>query len=94
MLSAGTGTMGPVIATPIEEWERVLATKLTGAFLAMKHAGAAIAAAGGGAVVAISSIAGPLPHPDLAPYCGSKAGLEALGFAAGEPVVTDMGPDQ
>ena len=78
VLSAGTGTMGPVIATPIEEWERVLGTNLTGAFLAMKHAGAAIAAAGGGAVVAISSIAGPLTHPYMAPYCVSKAGLEAL----------------
>lgn len=78
VLSAGTGTMGPVIATPIEEWERVMSTNLTGAFLALKHAGAAIARAGGGAVVAISSIAGPLTHPFMAPYCVSKAGLETL----------------
>lgn len=78
VLSAGTGTMGPVIATPIEEWERVMATNLTGAFLAMKHAGAAIARSGGGAIVAISSIAGPLTHPFMAPYCVSKAGLETL----------------
>ena len=42
VLSAGTGTMGPVIATPLEEWERVLSTNLTGAFLALKHAGAAM----------------------------------------------------
>jgi NAD(P)-dependent dehydrogenase (short-subunit alcohol dehydrogenase family) len=78
VLSAGTGTMGPVIATPIEEWERVMATNLTGAFLAMKHAGGAIARSGGGAIVAISSIAGPLTHPFMAPYCVSKAGLETL----------------
>jgi NAD(P)-dependent dehydrogenase (short-subunit alcohol dehydrogenase family) len=78
VLSAGTGTMGPVVATPLEEWDRVLATNLTGAFLALKHAAAAIATAGGGAVVAISSIAGPLTHPYMAPYCVSKAGLEAL----------------
>lgn len=78
VLSAGTGTMAPVVATPLSEWERVLATNLTGAFLAMKHCGAAIAAAGGGAIVAISSIAAPLTHPYMAPYCVSKAGLETL----------------
>ena len=78
MLSAGTGTMAPIIATPVSEWDRVLATNLTGTFLAMKHAGPAIAAAGGGAIVAISSIAGPLTHPYMAPYCVSKAGLETL----------------
>lgn len=78
VLSAGTGTMGPVIATPIEEWERVMSTNLTGAFLALKHTGAAIARSGGGAIVAISSIAGPLTHPYMAPYCVSKAGLETL----------------
>ena len=78
VLSAGTGTMGPVIATPLEEWERVLSVNLTGAFLATKHAGAAIARSGGGAIVAISSIAAPLTHPYMAPYCVSKVGLEAL----------------
>ena len=78
VLSAGTGTMAPVVATPVSEWDRVMATNLTGAFLAMKHAGCAIAAAGGGAIVAISSIAAPLTHPYMAPYCVSKAGLETL----------------
>jgi NAD(P)-dependent dehydrogenase (short-subunit alcohol dehydrogenase family) len=78
VLSAGTGTMAPVVATPLSEWERVMATNLTGAFLAVKHCGAAIARAGGGAIVAISSIAGPLTHPFMAPYCVSKAGLETL----------------
>jgi NAD(P)-dependent dehydrogenase (short-subunit alcohol dehydrogenase family) len=78
VLSAGTGTMGPVIGTSLEEWDRVMTTNLTGTFLGIKHAGAAIAAAGGGAIVAISSIAAPLTHPYMAPYCVSKAGLEAL----------------
>jgi NAD(P)-dependent dehydrogenase (short-subunit alcohol dehydrogenase family) len=78
VLSAGTGTMAPVVATPLSEWDRVLATNLTGAFLGLKHAGAAIARSGGGAVVAISSIAGPLTHPYMAPYCVTKAGLETL----------------
>jgi NAD(P)-dependent dehydrogenase (short-subunit alcohol dehydrogenase family) len=78
VLSAGTGTVAPVIATPLPEWDRVLATNLTGTFLAIKHAAPAIAAAGGGAIVAISSIAGPLTHPYMATYCVTKAGLETL----------------
>jgi NAD(P)-dependent dehydrogenase (short-subunit alcohol dehydrogenase family) len=37
-----------------------------------------MARAGGGAIVAISSIAGPLTHRFMAPYCASKAGVEML----------------
>jgi len=76
--SAGTGTLGPVIAMPAEEWRRVLDINLTGAFFTLKHAGAAMARSGGGAFVALSSIAAPLTHPFMSAYCVSKAGLEAL----------------
>lgn len=76
--SAGIGTVGPVVALPLEEWRRVIDTNLTGAFLTFKHAGAAMVAGGGGSMVAISSIASPLSHPFMAPYCVSKAGLDTL----------------
>jgi NAD(P)-dependent dehydrogenase (short-subunit alcohol dehydrogenase family) len=76
--SAGTGTVGPVVALPAEEWDRVLDINLRGAFFTMKHACAAMVAAGGGAFVGLSSIAGPLTHPFMSAYCVSKAGLEAL----------------
>jgi len=76
--SAGTGTLGPVIAMPTDQWRQVLDINLTGAFFTLKHAGAAMVAAGGGAFVGLSSIAAPLTHPYMAAYCVSKAGLEAL----------------
>ena len=76
--SAGTGSIGPVTAMPREAWDSVLATNLTGAFLTLKHTGAAMARAGGGAFVGISSIAAPLTHPFMSAYCVSKAGLETL----------------
>jgi NAD(P)-dependent dehydrogenase (short-subunit alcohol dehydrogenase family) len=76
--SAGTGTVGPVVALPKEEWHRVLDINLHGTFFTLKHAGAAMAASGGGSFVALSSIAGPLTHPFMAAYCVSKAGVEAL----------------
>jgi NAD(P)-dependent dehydrogenase (short-subunit alcohol dehydrogenase family) len=76
--SAGTGTLGPVVALPLEQWNQVLAVNLTGAFLTLKHAAAAMVRSGGGSFVAISSIAAPLTHPFMSAYCVSKAGLEAL----------------
>ena len=78
VLSAGTGTFGPLLATDLAAWQSVMDTNLTGAFLGIKHAGAAIAASGGGAIAAISSIAAPLTHRFMSPYCVSKAALEAL----------------
>jgi len=77
--SAGTGTLGPIIATSLDEWNRVIGINLTGTFLTLKHAGAAMAADGaGGAIVTISSIAGVITHPYMGPYCASKAGIDML----------------
>ena len=76
--SAGTGTVGPVVALPVSEWDRVMDINLRGAFFTLKHAAAAMVASGGGAFVGLSSIAGPLTHPFMSAYCVSKAGLEAL----------------
>lgn len=76
--SAGRGGLGPIITTPLEEWNDILATNLTGTFLLFKHAGAAIAASGGGSMVAISSIAAAVTHPFMGPYCVSKAAVDML----------------
>jgi NAD(P)-dependent dehydrogenase (short-subunit alcohol dehydrogenase family) len=76
--AAGMGAISPVIATPLDQWQRVLDTNLTGTFLTFKHAGAAIARAGGGAMCAISSIAGLRTHRQAAAYCVSKAGIDML----------------
>jgi NAD(P)-dependent dehydrogenase (short-subunit alcohol dehydrogenase family) len=72
-----------MLTTDLRSWQATLDTNLTGAFLGIKHAGAVIAASAArdghsGAIVAISSIAGPLTHRFMGAYCVSKAGLEAL----------------
>ena len=63
--NAGTGSAGPFHTTTLDDWNSVLGTNLTGAFLTMKHAVPQLAANGGGSIVAISSIAAasPLPMP-------------------------------
>ncbi len=75
--SAGVGHGGPFHQTTLEQWNDVMNTNLTGAFLLFKHASIAMAKKGG-TMVAISSIAGPLTHRFMTPYCVSKAGLEML----------------
>jgi NAD(P)-dependent dehydrogenase (short-subunit alcohol dehydrogenase family) len=76
--SAGTGSVAPVIATELSDWERVVSVNLTGTFLTIKHAAPVLARSGGGSIVAISSIAAPLTHRYMAAYSVSKAGIEAL----------------
>jgi NAD(P)-dependent dehydrogenase (short-subunit alcohol dehydrogenase family) len=75
---AGTGSAGPLLTTDLAAWRRVMAVNLDGTFLTIKHAGGAMASSGGGSIVAISSIAAPLTHRLMAPYCVSKAALESL----------------
>ncbi len=76
--NAGTGSAGPFHLTTLDDWNQVLGTNLTGAFLTMKHAVPRLAANGGGSIVAISSIAATETHRYMTPYNVSKAGLEML----------------
>jgi NAD(P)-dependent dehydrogenase (short-subunit alcohol dehydrogenase family) len=81
--NAGFGSAAPIHLTTLEEWNSVLATNLTGAFLTIKHsvghlAAAVRAGAGSTSIVAISSIAGAVTHRYMTPYDVSKAGLEML----------------
>lgn len=77
--NAGTeGVLKPIEALRVEEFEEVLRINVTGVWLAMKHAAPAIKAAGGGAIVAMSSIAGVIGFPAMAPYIASKHAVAGL----------------
>lgn len=76
--NAGFGSASPFHLTTLDDWNSVIGTNLTGAFLTMKHAVPHLAANGGGSIVAVSSIAAPLTHRFMSAYCVSKAGLEML----------------
>jgi NAD(P)-dependent dehydrogenase (short-subunit alcohol dehydrogenase family) len=83
--NAGFGSAGPLHLTTLDEWNAVLATNLTGAFLTIKHAVPHLAASvrddpnlGTASIVAISSIAGAVTHRYMTPYNVSKVGLEML----------------
>lgn len=76
--NAGTGALGPVMATEASEWDQVMQTNLSGTFYLIKHAGQSMAKSGGGAMCAISSIAGVRTHRFMGTYCVSKAGIDML----------------
>lgn len=73
-----TGNSGPLVSTTLEDWNAVIATNLTGAFLGMRSVVPVMQAAGGGSIVNIISSAAILPVPFVAPYHASKGGLHVL----------------
>lgn len=64
-----------------EDWNRVLAVNLTGAFLASKAALPAMAARGGGSVIFIASQLGRVAGAARPAYCATKGALIQLARA-------------
>lgn len=57
------------------DWEEILRVNLIGPFLAVKHAGPAMAKGGGGAIICTASVAGLRSGAGPASYSASKAGV-------------------
>jgi NAD(P)-dependent dehydrogenase (short-subunit alcohol dehydrogenase family) len=76
--NAGIASTGKVHELSEDEWERVLAINLTGAFRCAKYALPAIMAAGGGSVIFTSSSAGIIGDREMPAYCATKGGLVLL----------------
>ena len=78
--NAGTiGNTGAVPDMPLDEWNNVLATNLTSAFLGAKYQLPAMAARGGGSLIFTSTFVGySAGMPGMATYAASKAGLIGL----------------
>lgn len=78
--NAGIGRGGPVTELSLDNWNRVLAVNLTGAFLCAKHAASALRETRG-AIVNIASTRALMSEPDTEAYAASKGGLVALTHA-------------
>lgn len=77
--NAGTeGTLKPVEALSVDEFEDTMRTNVTGVWLSMKHCVAPLKARGGGSIIALSSIAGCIGFPSMAPYIASKHAVYGL----------------
>ena len=76
--AGGAHSLGPLATTERAAFDEDLSVNVTGTFLTIKAAAPALSAAGGGSVVAVSSIAGRLTHPLMAPYSVAKAAIDML----------------
>lgn len=73
-----SGAPKTILDLEVDDWWPVLRVNLLGPFLAIKHAGRAMAAAGGGAIVCTASVAGLRSGAGGTPYSASKAGVVSL----------------
>ena len=76
--NAGVGIFHPASEMTVEEWDRVIAVNLSGAFYCTREALSRFAQAEGGFVINISSLAGKNPFAGGAAYNASKFGMNAL----------------
>lgn len=76
--NAGIEAKKPLLELPLELWDSVLRTNLTGAFLCLREAGKVMAKGDGGVVVNMSSVHEFIPWPGFAHYCASKGGIKLL----------------
>ena len=76
--NAGIAVFAPLLETSDDDWSRVLAVNLTGAFLCTKAAAPLMREHGGGAIVNITSISAVRASTLRSAYGTSKAGLAHL----------------
>jgi NAD(P)-dependent dehydrogenase (short-subunit alcohol dehydrogenase family) len=78
--NAGVYTSTPITEITVEEWDRVFAVNLDGAFRVVQRCVPLLAEDGGGAITNTTSVYGLIGDTwdTLAPYAASKAGLATL----------------
>ncbi len=79
--NAGITWAAPPEDLPLDKWQKVIDTNLTGAFLFSQAAARAMLKAGSGCIVNVASVAGLMASvngPHYAAYAASKAGLLGL----------------
>ncbi len=77
-----SGPSGGLETIELPDWNRVLAVNLTGVFLCMKHELLRMREQKAGSIVNMSSGAGLIATPGLAPYSASKHGVLGITRAA------------
>jgi gluconate 5-dehydrogenase len=76
--NTGINRRGPLVSTSLADWNAVLQTNLTSAFLMARAAAPAMIARGSGKIVNVCSLMSELARPTTAPYAAAKGGLKML----------------
>ena len=82
------GRMRPLAEHTLADFEELLRTNVVGVWLSMKHCVAPMTQRGGGSIIALSSMAGVIGSPGLAPYNASKHAVLGLVKSA----ALELGP--
>lgn len=86
--AAGIAPSAPLVKTPDEMWQQVLAVNLSGVFYATRETLPEMVERGWGRVIHIASIAGKAAMPYIAAYSASKHGVLGLTKVAALEVAT------
>lgn len=81
--NAGTTVVKPAEELTLDEWERVIATNLTGPFLCAQAAGRVMLAKGAGVIVNVSSMLSHVSLPLRLAYVASKHGVDGITATLG-----------
>lgn len=73
---------------PVDEWNEVIATNLSSAFLVSQQAAKVFLAQGHGKIINIGSVQSQLARPSITPYSASKGGIVMLT----KGLCADLGP--
>ncbi|NVN00485.1 SDR family oxidoreductase [Arthrobacter sp. SDTb3-6] len=76
--NAGIQHRVPLLDLDVRDWDRVLATDLTGAFLVGREAARGMLARGRGKIINVCSVQTDLARPTIAAYTAAKGGLRNL----------------
>jgi NAD(P)-dependent dehydrogenase (short-subunit alcohol dehydrogenase family) len=76
--NAGAVVVADAEHTSDDDWDRIIATNLTGTFLVSRAALEVLRRSGGGSIVNIGSILGVVARKDRPAYCASKGGVTLL----------------
>jgi len=76
--NAGVQHREPLLELDVADWDRVLRTNLTSAFLVGREAARGMIVRGVGKIINIASVQTDLARPTIAPYTASKGGLRNL----------------
>jgi NAD(P)-dependent dehydrogenase (short-subunit alcohol dehydrogenase family) len=79
--NAGIGIFKPTADISVAEWDRLIATNLSGAFYCSREAVSRFRHSGGGHIINVSSLAGKNPFAGGAAYNASKFGMNGFSEA-------------
>ena len=72
------GALQPITEYPVETWNRVIATNLSGVFHGLRAQIPVMVKQGGGAIINLASLMGTVGYPGIAAYVAAKHGVLGL----------------